>query len=499
VKKYFRVFLSFLTLVIVLSGSMASAQAGTLAYDTPSTGEINGDNIVQTWSFSSEGADRIRIDVERISGDLLPEVILRAAGGEQIAVAGTDATGARASIERADLPRAGAYEVLVQRYDGAAGMTTGMYSIEVTLLGVSAEHPTNEAVVAELVSQRPTEGEIRSDHWLHLYTYTAPAADVIAVEARRLSGGLAPYFEIWDDTGAVLATGWTRGGYDYAVVDSIELPGAGVYTIALMRAGALDGGSSGRYALELTLLGAGDGSALLAQNPAQIVDYNTPVQGAISARWHEDWAFNATSADTVTFSVTSLGVIGEGDGNLLPEVLLFDVAGEEIAHGWPTSDGISATISRFQLPSAGEYRVRVTRSSYKTGGTEGGYRLTATLHGLGADNAALRQTTGSLQLGVATTGEIGARWEQRWQFDGRASLPVIITVTRLEGTLYPVLEILNENGEVLTGSWYDATRTMTRVEFTPPADGSYIIRVLREGDQNGWTVGSYRLDLVLRP
>jgi hypothetical protein len=499
VKKYLRVLLSLLTLAIVLSGSMAGAQAGMLAYDAPSTGEINGGNIVQEWTFSAEGADRIRIEVERIDGDLLPEIALLSGGGAQLATAGADATGAMAMIERVDLPSSGNYRLLVQRLEGAAGVTAGRYRVTIKLLASGLDHPSNEQVLAELVSSAPVQDVITAEHWLHRYTYTTDAADMIRVEARRVSGSVSPYIEIIAPDGEVLTSGWTQPGYDYAIVDRFELPAAGTYTIVISRLNGFDSTVLGDYQLTLTLLGAGEGSALLAQNPAQIVDYNTPVQGAISARWHEDWAFNATSADTVTFSVTSLGVIGEGDGNLLPEVVLFDAAGEEIAHGWPTSDGISATISRYQLPSAGEYRVRVTRSSYKTGGTEGDYRLTATLHGLGADNAALREMTGSLQLGAATTGEIGARWEQRWQFDGRASLPVIITVTRLEGTLYPVLEILSENGEVLTGSWYDATRTVSQLEFTPPVDGSYIIRVRREGDQNGWTAGSYRLDLILKP
>jgi hypothetical protein len=485
--------------LLLLSGSALAQDSALVGYGTPVEGEVGDSQTDQLWTLTVDSADRIAVTVERLSGDLLPQIALRGPDAAVLSTAGPDATGAIARIERQDLPAAGNYQIVVQRLDGATGVTEGRYRLTVTALATAALNPANQSVIADLVYEQPVQGEIANTHWFHRYRFTALSGDMIRVEAQRLSGGLQPEIAIFNDSGDQLTYGWGLPSADSALVDRFELPEAGVYTIAVVRAGGVDGGTIGRYALSVSLLGAGDANPLLQRTPRNI-NYGQPVTGEITARWYEGWLLSAASADTVTIRIQSQGILGTGPGTLIPMVAIFDAAGNELSRAWPDATGGTAVITRFQLPAAGEYIVRAERSSGKLGGTTGPYTLTVELAGTGVDSPALTALTGSLRYGAAVLGDLtDAQWENRWQFDGRAGQAVDIVLERTSGTLYPVMELLAPDGSVVTGAWYDASRSRSVIDGAGLGqDGTYTIRVLREGQQNGATRGGYRLSLALQ-
>jgi hypothetical protein len=490
--------LILVVLLALIGGSAVAQDANVLTYNTPVEGAVGDQQTDEVWTLTVDSADRIAVTVERVAGDLLPQIALRGPDGSVLSSAGPDGTGAVARIDRQDLPSAGTYQITIQRLDGATGVTEGRYRLTVTALATAALNPANQSVIADLVYEQPVRGEIANTHWFHRYRFTALSGDMIRIEAQRLSGGLQPEIAIFNDSGDQLTYGWGLPSADGALVDRFELPEAGLYTIAVTRSGGIDGSTGGRYELLVTLLGAGDGNPIL-ERPLRPLVYGIPARGEISALWYEDWTLTATTADTVTIRVSSDGILNNGSGTLVPEVGLFDATGTEIAHGWPSAEGAVAAIWRFQLPAPGEYRVRALRSSSKVGGTSGPYTLTVELSGTGADDPVLTALTGSLRYGAAITGEItDAQWENRWQFDGRAGQSVTIIAERLSGTLFPTLELLAPDGSVVAGAWYDASRARSVMEGAGLGqDGTYTIRIRREADQNGMTRGGYRLSLTL--
>jgi hypothetical protein len=478
----------------LLTGSALAQETGSvITYGSPVEGSISDQRTEEVWSLTLDSADRITVQVERRSGDLLPQITLRRPSGEVLTTTGPDGTGALARIDRYDLPAAGTYEVVVGRVDADTGVTEGRYSLTVDALATASLNPANQAVIADLEYGRALRGEITNTHWFHRYRLAASSADMIRVEVRRLSGGLQPEVAILNEGGEQMGYGWNLPSMDGALVERFELPAGGAYTIAVTRAGQIDGGTTGRYEITVSLLGAGEANLVLQRTPRSIT-YGVPVSGSIDARWYENWLLTAPSADTI-----SVVIRAADGGNLVPMVAIFDPTGKELSRAWPDRAGTSTSINRFQLPAAGEYLIRAERSSGKLGGTSGPYTLTVTVSGTGADNPLLQAITGSLRMGAAITGEItDAQWENRWQFDGRAGQRVDIRAERLSGTLYPVLELLGPDGSVVAGAWFDASRARSEmIGAGLGQDGTYIIRIRRENDQNGQTRGDYRLALEL--
>lgn len=92
-----------------------------IVYNTPYSATINNDSHTHHWSLETLAADRIRVEVTRTDGNLIPQVRLDAANGSAIENRTADETGAVVIIERAELPGAGNYRVTVGRDGDAAG------------------------------------------------------------------------------------------------------------------------------------------------------------------------------------------------------------------------------------------------------------------------------------------------------------------------------------------------------------------------------------------
>jgi len=498
VKRYASFLTAFVLALLLVSGVWAQDETeapderpAPLSYGTPVEGVITGVAYQELWSLGTASADRLRITVTRLNGNLMPDVSLLNESGSVIAQSyGPDQTSARAIIDDFTVPERGNYIVQVGRYDGETGETKGGYTLEVTPLGTAPENPNNQTIIGELTPETPASNEITATHWLHRYTYTAQANDIIQVAAERTGGTLLPLVNILDSNGNSLATGYN----DYAIAETnaFELPSAGQYTITVSRYSDQDGETLGTYNVVLHLIGAGEGNALLA-GAAGTITYNTPVSGELGAgRWYEDWTFTADSADTISIR------LDRTSGDLYPEIALLGGSGQEITHGYADQTYATVSINRYSLDSAGSYTIRVLRYNGKAGDTGGAYTLTLTLNGTGAENPALAEPLGTVGLDEPVEGEITSQqWQNIWTFSGDEGDTIAVTVDRTSGILMPTLEIRDANGASLTSAYYGATRdTATLGYFSVPSDGDYQIVVLRDGGQSGVTEGTYSLTVT---
>ena len=493
-KRYASFLMAILLMLLVSSvwaqdeTEAADERPAPLSYGTPVQGSISGTRFQQSWALGTASADRIQVNVTRTDGNLLPDVSVLDETGIPIAQSyGPDQTSAFAQIADFTLPARGNYIVQVSRYNGETGETKGGYTLEVVPLGTAPENPNNQTIVGELVAETPASGEITATHWLHRYTYTAEAADLIQVVVERTGGTLLPLVDVLDANGISLRTGYN----DYAIADTqeFELPGPGEYTIAVKRYQEQAGESLGTYTVALHLLGAGEGNPALEVAAGEIA-YDTPVSGEITpARWYEDWQFTTEASDTISIIVNSTG------GDLYPELALLGGSGQELTHGYTDQSGASATINRYNLDAPGTYTVRVLRYNGKTGSTSGTYSLTVTLNGTGEDSAALDEPVGEVTLGEPVQGEItNAQWQNAWTFEGEEGTIISVTAERTSGTLTPVLEIRDSNGQALNSAYYLPARDISTLSsYSLPGTGTYQIVVLRDGGQGGYTEGEYTL------
>ncbi len=467
----------------------ATAQQSTaLSYGTPVTGAIDDTNFTQDWILRTASADRVQVTVTRTDGNLIPKVQILDATGNAIADSyGADYTYATAQIDDTTIPDRGEYTVEVSRDGGETGSTSGGYTLTVTPLGTADTNPNNQTIMGELQADTPVDGEITATHWQHLYTYNAQAADYIQVIATRTGGTLYPVVDIRDANGELLRTGYNENAT--ADTGSYELPAPGQYTIAVTRQNDQNGNTLGTYELTLHLVGSGEGSPNLAGAPGQVT-YDTALDGTISnAQWYQDWQLKTDAGDTVTISVERTS------GDLQPEISLIGGSGQELRHGYNDNTGATASIERYDFAGPGTYTVRVQRAQDANGNSRGDYALTVSLIGSGEGSPKLSEPVGEVTLGTPVEGEItNAMWQNAWTLNATDAGSIDVTVVRTDGTLVPRLSIRDANNQELRSAYYEDTKDTALITgYQLPSAGTYRIVVLRDGDQQGYTGGHYKL------
>lgn len=118
-----------------------------LVYGEPVEGAIDNQAFTQAWPLEAQAADRIRVRVERLDGNLIPDVSLQDLTGNNLSRSGADDNRAAATIRDYKLPGPGQYQVVVGRDRGETGETSGAYRLTVEVLGLGVEHPNNTSIV----------------------------------------------------------------------------------------------------------------------------------------------------------------------------------------------------------------------------------------------------------------------------------------------------------------------------------------------------------------
>jgi hypothetical protein len=77
-------------------------------------------------------ADPVNIVVRRTSGTLIPNFKILGANQQEITSASADETMAQAGFEQRNLPGPGQYTIVVYRYNGTRGATSGGYELSIT-------------------------------------------------------------------------------------------------------------------------------------------------------------------------------------------------------------------------------------------------------------------------------------------------------------------------------------------------------------------------------
>ena len=464
-----------------------------LTYNRPVVGRIDNVSPSQDWPLSLDSADRLTIIVERLDGNLIPNVVLlNAAGSETGSRRGAEPNGATTIIDAFAVPEAGDYTVRVERDRGANGQTQGRYQLTVIQVAAAFDAAANADVVGPIEPDEPVESVITADHWYHRYTYRATATDSIVIVAERTGGNLEPLVHILNPDGSPLTSGYVGGSGDLAATNRVNLPAPGDYTIVVTRGDEFNDRTQGSYVLTLRLIGSGVGSPALA-GVAGDVTYGEAVDGEITpARWYEDWTLTVNAADTITMRVQRAD-----DANLQPEVALLGGSGQEIVRGYTSNTGDSAEIVGRTLDGPGEYTLRVSRSGGQTGESAGVYTLIVELIGSGASSPALQGTTGTVVLGQTVEGEVtNERWADSWVFNATAGERVQVTVERTGGTLIPRLQMRDRNGQPLSDAYAGETGDIATLQYTSPSTGEFRIAVMRDRDQGGVTSGAYELTVA---
>jgi hypothetical protein len=271
------------------------------------------------------------------------------------------------------------------------------------------------------------------------------------------------------------------------------IPEDGVYVIIASRYGQAAGTSTGSFVLTLEEAeNSGPGNSPQGAIQMQLGDV---MEGEItSQRYARYYYFDALANDIVTIRMTRLG------SGLDSYLILLDSNLVEIASNDDTGESQNSTIANFLIPTDGRYYIVTTRYQFEDGSTTGRYRLE--LQSLGNAFDGVSENVGRISYGTTVTGYIDdVVTEVLWAFWGVAGHTVTISMTRADGDLDPLVELLDSDQQVLTSDDDSGNGVDARIDrYTLTSTGVYYIRATRFSgtDGNANTRGSFILVLARR-
>ncbi|MEP7287640.1 MAG: hypothetical protein ABI947_17945 [Chloroflexota bacterium] len=222
-----------------------------VTYGPPVKGTVDDSNVEDTWDFVAAGSDRLSITVERLDGTLVPRVELRTTDGKVLATAEKDGTFSKATIANTTLPKSGGFEIVVSRYKGKDGKTSGLYQLRVALLGAGIDYPGTTLIQGALKIGTDRMGTLANTRWQDSWAIKLDNTTPVTITVKRVKGTLVPTLALLDSTRKELIKADPDELFTTAKITNYAVAAPGQYIIVIARVDGTAGATSGDY--ELTI------------------------------------------------------------------------------------------------------------------------------------------------------------------------------------------------------------------------------------------------------
>ncbi|UCF78197.1 MAG: T9SS type A sorting domain-containing protein [Candidatus Eiseniibacteriota bacterium] len=429
------------------------ASADTIVYDSvtdPLLIDQYGD--LDAFVFVGDVGDSVIIQVHRVSGTFYPRLELF--GPNDSLVKNVWGAGANKRIEDYPLPDSGSYTLFVSDYTGDK---TGEYWVSLQcrqLVRASAD---------TLLYDSFTDGLFIDPYGdMDAYVFAGTEGDSIIFQMHRVSGGLAPRFELLAPNDSLVAE---TGGASHESIVDYQLPYSGIYTVF---ASDNDGDETGEYWLTLQC-------RQLVRASADTIVYDSLTDPlAISPFGDLDaFVFEGSAGDLVIIQMHRVS------GTLYPRLELLAPNDSLVKDVWGSA--AHQKISDYPLPYSGTYLL-YTRDY--TGDRSGDYWLSLQCRQQIRANAdTLLDRSGTIVRSLEEYGDMKA-----YLFPAIREDTTDVTLTKLSGDLGPCMELYGPSDTLIVRvSGYTETRILDSY-FTE--DGLYTLFVC---DKEGDGAGSYEL------
>lgn len=483
-----------LCLLLSLLAAVVSAQSREISTDDARiehegiiTGYLDAENTRDVFIVDGLRGEVIRFELTATDGDLDPILAVFDDVG-QLALYRDDSAGTSGVYHDLTMQRTGRYFVIVGRFGYGLGTTSGHYDLRMTRKGVLSERGSTLRYGDSVI------GTISDTNAEVYYTFQAEQGDIVTISMLRSSGTLDPYLRVVDSDRFVIAENDDQPGAETrnARIDALIIQESGAYIVMATRYDD----SSGSFVLSVEEAeNSGTGNSPRAPLP---IGFGDTLSASLSPLQYERfYAFDASENDLITISMDR-----GGSGDLDSFLYLTDSEFTPLAEDDDSGEGQNASIIDYRIPADGRYHIIATRFDGNIGTTSGDYRLSLEL--LDDPFVDVPPGTVSVELGASVSGRINEdNQADTYAFYGRQGQVVSISMTRVDGNLDALLELLNGAQEVVTRNDDRAGNDQNALidNFALPATGAWYIRARRyagtDGDAN--TSGAYVLVLAERP
>ena len=480
---------------LILHSLLAQVALGQSREIDPEQARIEHDGLISGWLddesprdvFYVDGlrGEVIRFELTATEGELDPVLgVFDDSGG--LALWQDDSAGTTGVYRDLTVQRTGRYFVVVGRFGYGLGATAGGYDLRMTRKGVLSERGSTLRYGDSVI------GTISNADAEVYYTFQAEQGDILTISMVRSSGTLDPFLRVVDGDRFVVAENddehsETRN----ARINNLIIERGGAYIVMATRYDD----SSGSFVLSIEEA-AQSGTGSTRQAPLPIGYGETRASTLSHDQFERFYTFQAAADDVVT-----VDMIRGASGDLDSYLTLTDSAFKTVAEDDDSGEGQNARIIDYRIPADGKYHIIATRYDGAASTTAGEYRLSLTL--LDDPLAQVPPGTVSLEFGTSITGKINEdNQEDIYAFYGRQGEVVSISMTRVDGNLDALLELLNGAQEIVTRNDDRAANDQNALidHFALPASGTYYIRARRYAgtDGNPNTTGAYVLVLAER-
>ena len=373
-----------LGLELLVRGADLRATGNRLAYGDTQYGVITDERFGVRYTFEGQRDDVVTVDMAGLTDDLDAYLMLLDPAGELVVLNddrldGPVSLGTDARIERYLLPVDGTYTITAMRFLGEAGLTTGAFSVRLTLEGQGAALASLQNRV--LHYGESLSGTISDETPVYRFSFEGSANDIVNVALSQTSGDLDAYLVLEDFYGFELAANDDALNANVATdarIENMRLPVTGVYTIVATRFQRELGTTQGAFDLTLEQVATTGGPIPI---PRLAIRYGEQVVGSITDGTPRiQYVFSGRQGDSVVIDLQQDPAQGDLDAYLLLE----DAQGQRLAFNDDAADGQAQTstdarIAGFRLPVDGDYVIVATRFLEDEGETEGAFVLSLAL------------------------------------------------------------------------------------------------------------------------
>ena len=455
-----------LALELVSGGISHKPGGGELEHGQSAEGAIWLDNPADEYAFEAVPGDQIHVEVVRESGDLEPSILLIGPDKRSITLYDEDSS-AETYSGTTTLDMNGTYRLaVIPLYPGSQA---GDYQITLSLLQPGITHTAEGGDLEyDTIVQAALWNENRRDEWL----FEAQSGDTVNILVTPTSGDLAPSLQVFGPDGQLVNSGNTN-------LTAYPLTMTGDYTLVV----GLWSGTYGDYDLVVEHV-----QSLVAPADGVLPPGERVISAISSDNMVDTWTFDGQQDDHIVIEMSLIS------GNLSPYLVLLKPNGTVavVSDSYYASD--TSVVLDVVLPVTGTYQLLAQSSPAYLNGL-GNYALMVSIIQT-ADGRIIPSGGGQLLLGESVVGEI-TNDDPQDVYRVILTEPVVIDIalTRSEGNLNGYLEVMNDQGDVLTSDDDSAGGFNPVIKALELEPGEYSI-VASRPDGDKLSEGVYSLDLT---